>query len=325
MSGSPSRISNRTRAIARVIALLTIASAICSIWCVQRAKAAGEKALFGLGDHMMRYAGAPNQTTPVEVKLNGASFFVSHAAVDASVTEILDVFQAKCVAKNGQIGASWAEAAGLSGRTLSGLSGVKELKKEHGILDGVLRSETADAGFVVCMEAADGTRVEPSELVDGVRSFLATGDAADVGHMRYVRVSRGERRSVFVALWTEGPLPLRAMFPTKGDAPGRDPEGLPRPPRSRRLLSSEQIGRNVLLTIYGQEAQKPSASEHASSSQKLAQFYRSMLQERGYTLLESSNSAASMLVARKDGQMVTVAFGVDDEGHALATLSTRPD
>ena len=85
----------------------------------------------------------------------------------------------------------------------------------------MLRSEAKtakqEAGFVVCMEAADGSPLQASELVDGVQRFITSGDAADVGNLRYVRVTRGEERSVFVAIWTEGSLPLREMFPrTKG-------------------------------------------------------------------------------------------------------------
>jgi hypothetical protein len=284
-----------------------------------RAKAASERALFGLADHMMRFAGALNQTTPVELKLNGASFFMSNATVEASVSEVLDRFAAKCIAKNGQIGRAWADEATKAGRTLSGLSGVDEAS---GILEGILRKEVDGAGYVVCFEAPDGSSLTPSELVERVTRFTQTGDIADVGHMRYVRVTRAQShadRSFFVAVWTEGALPIYEMFPEHGDAPGRDPIGIARPRDARRILSSEQAGREVLVTMY---------QSGVATRAELQRFYTSMLQERGYTLLDARDAMSERLIVAKNeraDQMITVAFADDEAGKGIATLSTRPD
>jgi hypothetical protein len=307
------------RPLLRVWALLSALSLVCSAVLAAQAKAASERALFGLADHMMRFAGALHQTTPVELKLNGASFFLSNATVPAPVGEVLDRFAAKCAEKNGQIGRAWADEAALAGRTLSGLSGVDEAS---GVLDGVLRQEVDGAGYVVCFEAPDGSTLAPSELVARFERFIQSGDVADVGHLRYVRVTRAQSRadhSFFVAVWTEGALPIYEMFPEHGDAPGRDPIGLTRPSDARRILSSEQPGRDVLVTMY---------QSAAATRADLQRFYTSMLQERGYALLDSHDAMSEQLIIAKNeraNQLITVAFAEDEAGKGIATLSTRPD
>ena len=312
----------RIKPALRVLCLLSALSFVCSVWFAAEAKAASERALLGFADHMMRFAGAPNQTTPVELKLNGASFFLSNATVDAPLSQVLDIFAAKCAEKNGQIGRAWAEEAARAGRTVSGLSGLDE---STGILDGVLRNENDGAGYVVCFETPDGGRLSPEDLVARMQRFAETGDIADVGHLRYVRANQSMNdasRTFFVAVWTEGALPIYEMFPEHEDAPGRDPEGIARPSNSRRILSSEQAGRDVLVTMY---------QASTSTRQELQSFYTSMLKARGYTLLDVGASrgqgamSEQFIIAKSDRQMITVALADGPDGKGIATLSSRPD
>jgi len=315
-------VRKHLRPALRVVALLSAISLVCSVWFAAQAKAASERALLGFADHMMRFAGSPNQTTPVELKLNGASFFLSNGTVPAPLTQVLDIFAAKCAEKNGQIGRAWAEEAARAGRTLSGLSGMDE---STGILDGVLRNENDGAGYVVCFETPDGQRLSPEDLVARMQQFAATGDIADVGHLRYVRATQAMNdasRTFFVAVWTEGELPIYEMFPEDKDAPGRDPEGIARPSNARRILSSEQVDRDVLVTMY---------QASASTRQELQSFYTSMLKARGYTLLDVGASrgdgkmAEQFIVAKSNTQMITVALADGPDGKGIATLSSRPD
>ena len=291
----------------RILPIATLSLVVLAaglLLAVQRVRAYGERQLLSLGDHMMRYAESENQTTPVELKINGASVFMSNGAVDADVFTVLDHFQAACARKNGKMGEQWTEIAAQRGRTLS----------EHtAMMEGVFRVDGEGRGIVACFETGD-ERLEPSDFIDRVHGFLSSGDLSEVGNMRYVRVTQGKERSVFVAFWTEGPLPLWQMFPESGDAPGVDPEGIDRPQHSRRLLSSEQVGRDVLVSMYS--APKQSQSE-------LEAFYREQLKARGYTLGDRSGS--NLLIAHDDGHMVTVALASDDAGHGVATLTTRPD
>jgi hypothetical protein len=285
-------------------------SAAAALVIAHRVQARGERLLFGLTDHFALYADSPNQTTPVELKINGASVYFSRGSVDADVASVLDHFHEKCVARNGQLRAQWAEAGTRKG----------EPPERNALFDGVLRAERADEGVVACLEMGEG-RVEPSELIERVQAFVRTGDASEVGHLRYVRAFRGSDRTIFLALWSEGELPLWKMFPSEGDAPGRDPQRLERPLQTRRLLSAEQAGRGELVTAY------QSASQDAA---ELSSFYRTMLEQRGYKLLDRGSLAkkhgpSQALIAHDGEQMLVVTFASDGEGHGLALLSTRPE
>lgn len=294
---------------ARVFSLAAVICGIAGLFAVQRARAYGERMLLSLGDHMMRYAGADNQTTPVELRINGASVFVSNGAVQAPLSAVLDHFHAACTRKNGQLGAQWAEAAARTGQTVSG-------RGRSALLDGVFRVQNEEQGTVACFETGV-ERLEPAALLARFEEFMRTGDASAMGHFRYVRAFRGERRTIFVALWSEGPLPLWQMFPADGDAPGSDPEGIDRPNGSRRLLSSQQVGRDELISLYASTRQSP---------QQLADFYRSSLKARGYSLLAGGGGGpADFLVAHDGKHMLTVALAADPAGHGLATLTSRPD
>jgi hypothetical protein len=50
-------------------------SAAAALVIAHRVQARGERLLFGLTDHFALYADSPNQTTPVELKINGASVY----------------------------------------------------------------------------------------------------------------------------------------------------------------------------------------------------------------------------------------------------------
>jgi hypothetical protein len=140
--------------------------------------------------------------------------------------------------------------------------------------------------------------------------------------VRATQSSTDAASTFLVAVWTEGALPIYEMFPKDKDAPGRDPEGLARPSDARRILSSEQVDRDVLVTMY---------QASASTRQELRSFYTSMLKARGYTLLDvgASRGKGAMsdqfIIAKSNNQMLTVALADGDDGKGIATLSTRPD
>jgi hypothetical protein len=291
---------------------LALACALLGLWgallLARHAQARSERFLFGMGEHFTRYAASPNQTTPVELQINGASVYLSNGTAEADVKTVLDHFHDKCVRRNGQLRAQWAEAGTRKGKPPAGSA----------LLDGVFRAERDDAGVVACLETGE-ERLAPSELLARVQAFLATGDAATVGHLRYVHVSKSPHdpaRAFFIAIWSEDRLPLFDMFPVEGDAPGRDPSMIERPSGARRLLSAEQVGREELVSPYA------SASMNA---EQLVVFYRQMLARRGYTLLTKEASRSPLIVAQDGAHMITVAIASDGEGRAIASVATRTD
>jgi hypothetical protein len=285
--------------------VVILCAALVFGWVVQRAHARGEQLLQRFGEHMMRYAGAHHQSQPEEVVINGASFFLSTGTAATSVSEVLDQFHAKCRQKNGQLHEQW---------NALGKRAAHKPSKLPALLDGVFRSETSNVGIVACAEAADGA-LPPEQLLSRISAVLASGDISKLGNLRYAYVDRSsERESMFVAVWSEGPLNFRQMFPREGDAPGFDPIGIPRPQGSRRVIATEPKNANTGLHMY---------SAQGRNAAQLMAFYVSALPMAGFTL---STRQAHFMVAHDAKRTLTIAVQDDaNTGQGLATIATQPN
>jgi hypothetical protein len=298
-----SRWRRRAAALFRMFALAVGLSAIALCWLGQRAHAYGEHMLSRFGEHMLRYAGANHQSEPDEININGATFFLSTGTVDAGVREVLDQFHDKCLSKNGQLHAQWAA---LGKRRHS------ELNRYSALWDGVFRSGGQSNGVVACAETGEGP-LSPEHLIARIQAVLASGDLTRLGDLRYVYAARDGVRTMFVAVWSEGPLNFRRMFPAHGDAPGSDPPGIPRPQDSRRVLSTQPVGSPATLNVY--------QASHAHAAE-LGNFYAQQLPAAGFRLLTKKHR----FMAAHDGQrLVTISIQDDRAGHGVATIATQPD
>jgi hypothetical protein len=297
-------VKSRIAALLRVAGVVSLCTLVVLCWVGQRVHARGERVLQRFGDHMMRYAGADHQTVPQELTVNGASFYLSTGIVDASVPEVIDQFHAKCIEKNGQFHQQWA-AVGKKHHVVLG--------KLPAIMDGVFRTSSDSVGIVACAEASDGV-LSPELLISRLKQVLATGDLSKLGNLRYAYVTRAEQRSMFVAVWSEGPLNYRDMFPAQGDAPGGDPVGVPRPPGMRRVISTQPKNASAALNVYS------SKQQHVK---ELLAFYADALPKAGFTL---STSKQRFLSAHDGKRMVTISLQNDaSTGQGIATVATQLD
>ena len=296
--------SNTWLGLVRVALLVIACSAIALLWVGHRAHAYGERMLLQLGDHMMRYAGAYHQTAPQQFTVNGASFYLSTGSVEAPLAEVLDRFHQKCRAANGQLQAQWAHAAQARHTKLD--------PKSTSLFDGVFRSEAPNTGVVLCAETGKEA-LTPQTLLVRIKAVLATGDISKLGNLRYAYVTKDHDQSVFVALWSEGPLNFRRMFPKAADAPGIDTRGVPRPPGSRRVLSTQPDGKDALVNMY-------SAPE---GSDALMAFYWDALPKAGYTM---DTQKRHFMAAHNGAHSLTISLYDDARsGHGIATVATQPD
>jgi hypothetical protein len=89
---------------------------------------------------------------------------------------------------------------------------------------------------------------------DEGRGFVACGarEGDDSGALPvdYTYAERRGQTTHFIALHGGQGVDLREMFPSDEDAPGRDPDGLPRPSTSRRLLSLRVVDQPYEVAIY---------------------------------------------------------------------------
>jgi hypothetical protein len=118
-----------------------------------------------------------------------------------------------------------------------------------------------------------------------------------------------------VMLWTDGPLNVRQMFPTEGDAPGLDFADLPRPPKSRRILSAWEEGQGPALNMY--------LSEH-QNGKALEEHYRAELPKFGWKATtpaaNAPEHAARGVLMMRGGVSAVVAAATDAQGRGIASL-----
>ena len=218
-----------------VIGLLV---ALLSVLGLRAAQARVGESLKGFATELLTWKSARFASEPRNLWLNGAELRFVSASTPLSVTETLDQLQEVCERHGGIAGAErllLAKSAALSQRSTSWLH-------------GVFRKESADEGFLVCLDTGGGLSL--SDLAKGIQRFAKTGDLADLGGLRYVLVRREADVTSALILWADGPLPLLHLFPEQGDAPGREPLNLPRPDRAKRVLSAAERDAPYSVTLY---------------------------------------------------------------------------
>lgn len=289
----------------RVSAWIALVSIAALAWTWQRAHAYGERMLNQMGEHMLRYAQALHQTSPEELSINGSHFFISTGSVAANVDEVLNTFHAKCNQKNGQLHDQWAEVAAQRGVEITS-------DNYNSLMDGVFRGSDGRRGVIACLETGPA-RLSPDLLLERGRRALQTGDLSLLGGLRYVFITPGSgpNTSVFVALWSEGSVNIRSMFPKDGDAPGEDPEGIPRPSPSARVIATQPKGHAASLHVY---------SSSTLHKDELRAFYARELPKAGFTLYAEKPEFLSAVAGRRT---LTLTLRDDPKsGKGIATLAT---
>jgi hypothetical protein len=312
------RVAARAAAIGRVIGFLSLVWIVASIGAAGMVRADLDEAMLGFGAEMMRLDRARQQSEPAPLTINGARVSVSSGMSDASVDEVLDEVEARCRARDSHLGAQ-LEPGGEHGAVLAAEAGIENA----GVLDSTLRESDGERGYVACLDMGPDD-VGPEEILARVERFLESGDISDIGHLRYAFAERAGEGSHFVAYWSDGPLNVGEMFPSTGDAPGEDVEGVARPPSSRRILSARADGEPYGLTVYG---------DSPLSATQLEAFHRRSLLEAGFVLrdIDGDTDGETVvaayeveggrgLVAERDGRLVLVVIGSDPEDRGTVEI-----
>jgi hypothetical protein len=224
--------------LAAALAVLSVAGLAWS------ARVKARDALQSAGELMLRYADAERIDAPRELVVNGLALHVLSGVSTKPLGTVLDFFQARC-----------KEVGGGFDREIAKLlqaQGAAPLP-EPITRGGTLREDDEHNGYLACLDLATD-QLETSELIARLQAFAESGDVAKVGDLRFVWARRAREQTSYVALWSEGPLPLPVAFPEAGDAPGVDLPSLPRPERSVRVLSAWQRDAAPSLVSYRSEA-----------------------------------------------------------------------
>jgi hypothetical protein len=240
--GNYSNLSQRVRTAAlgclrAVLVLGLVVGALCAL-SIRSAQARVSESLRGFASELMNWKSGSFASAPRNLWLNGGELRFVSASTELSVSETLDRLEDVCHQRGGLVGAE------------------RVLKAKHATLGrsstawlhGAFREESTTEGFLACLDT--GGALGPGELAKRIQRFAETGDLAALGQLRYVLARREGNLTSALLLWTEGAFPLLHMFPEHGDAPGRDPRGIPRPAQAERLLSAAERDAPYSLTLY---------------------------------------------------------------------------
>lgn len=304
------------RSIRRFPGLLRVGLFLVAVWAglaylaTRKAEAEVREMMLGMGAELMRFPGS-TQGVERDVEFNGAVVHMMEGSVNRPVNEVLDYFEARCM----ELDRSHERLLELQ---QEGFLGEGDLT----LSDSVMRHDYGPTAFVACLDPGEEhDNGDPDSIGDRLSAFLESGDLADVGALRYVYVERhqddgGEEMSQIVSLYTDGPVNIYDMFPTAGDAAGADVDDVPRPPGSRRILSSRVVGRPYGVTMYASET---------SSAEDLDRYYRAALPELGWAEIASHEGervtvdGMKLYTVSKGERIVTVALS-EEEGVTSTTI-----
>lgn len=250
------------------------------------------------------------------VLLNGEPIYVTNFNVPKTKQEVLDGIEKACVERSGNLGADYDK---LPAAFKAGLD--DNLRKRFST--GVVREEQGREGSVACvLQHGDGGIKALSEKLG---RFAKSGDVADIGDFRYVYVRESARGTRVLTAWTEGSFRMKNMFPTEGEPAGSDPQNMPRPDDSKRIMSAEIEGAPYGVRVY--ESAQPAAAI-------FAQYERDMPTLGWDTLpktpaLEETTRAFSrpgvdvMVVAQENDGRTFVSL-VESTMRTTATATTAP-
>jgi hypothetical protein len=294
LASSLRRWTTRILAVARAAFCLFIVVAILVAGCLRSAHAHLGESLLGFGDQLAKWQGVKALSGRRQLNVNGLALGLMTLSTDLDVTHVLDRFQDLCRKRGGlAVPASLAKKLGSGARAF----------------DGSFRQESAAQGVLACLDSDHPLTL--SELGERLTRLRDTGDLAALGDLRYVLARRSGDTTTLLVFWTEGSAPLFSLFPKTGDALGRDPKDLPRPPTSQRMLSAaEQGAAPYSLTLYRVANQTP---------EQLRQWYRRELENSGWRVVHDSSSRT--LHAQRPGRSLLVTFTSSTTSGAVATVA----
>jgi hypothetical protein len=287
------------------------------VFVYQRARAQMGEMLFALGVEMLRYDDVEKQGETRTLHLNGQEIHLATAVTRHPLERVLDYYESRCMEHDGRLAEQITELS--RGDAVPG-------EIDGSMFDATLRSEEGNKGYVACLD--QGTeRASPDGVIEKFERFKATLDISEMGALRYIYAEESDGTTLFVTFWSDGPLRIREIFPSEGDAPGRDVEGVPRPDGSRRILSSWEAGEPQIVAMY---------QSGEAEVRDIDSFYRRSMEDGGWTLLELDEERRRalgfevprtpnpFLVFEQDERMVAVGISqADSQGPVTTVLGLR--
>ncbi len=262
------------------------------------AKAAFGERLLGFGAELSHWENFHLSTAPRRISLNGAELELVVATTQLSIADTLDRLEGVCEQGGGVVGSN------VLPKLLKATTAVS-----RSWLSGRIRKESERDGVLACLDS--GMPLGLEELNARLHAFAKSADLKELGALRYATARRTGNVTTVLFIWSEGSVPLRAMFPKSGDAPGFDPHGVPRPKGSSRLLSGAEHGAPYSIAVYRTEMETPEA---------LLGWYRTALPAAGFVVEDAASSA---LLARQDERTLLIHATKTAHGVAVAVAELK--
>lgn len=279
-----SRLLRRLLGVGRVLACAAVLLSVCLLLGARHAQAKFGEELSGFGHHLLSWHNSRPHSGVRSLHLNGASFRLLTLTVDKSLTDTLDHFEDECDATGGLLG------------PLGSL----------GLAPNRIRREANGEGMLACFDS--GGRLELEELIERVERFTVSADLSDIGALRYVFVRGNDETTTALVLWTLGPIPLKDMFPPEGDAPGYDPQDLPRMPGTRRTLSASEAMNPYSVALY-----------EVNGQEDVSLWYREKLSQDGWSIANLSRDDA--ILATRGSRTILIRVNTGSGAIAILELS----
>jgi hypothetical protein len=188
---------------------------------------------------------------------------------------------------------------------------VRPCRADGAWLNPVVHTRGSAQGVAGCILPSDS-----QGLGERLRAFASSGDVSSLGQLRVTWAMRSGDETRYVAIGSDGPLELLAMFPTDGDAPGVDLAALPRPPGARRVLSTWQDGAAPLLVSY----------ESSLSLDELERAYTAELSRHGVVKVmpQPASDERVLLVAGDEHDHLAI-LARDGEGTLISIIPFAND
>ena len=269
----------------RLAVFATVLFVSAAAFVLRSARADVAEALWAVGSGIMAFPGAPREEVR-RLRLNGVRLSFRTQAVEASLADVLDYYEANC----GSVIATQAARGDL-------------------------------AGYVACLDMGDAPQ-DLGALVNRFVAFSVTGDLRELGALRYAFARRGaagpDGKVFLLTMWADSAFNLYRMLPrAASDAAGRDLFEVPRPPGSQRILSAWEQGQPSGVLIYRLAA---------GSAEELEAFYRAELPRAGWRVIERHPGESlrvddiHLLTAEKGNRLVTVLCQSDGASRAILTI-----
>ena len=316
-SAAPSKPGFFRRTFSSVPKVLRVLVFIIAVWAIalmataHRVEAEVQEIMLGLGSEMMHMPDA-NEGRVRQMNFNGAPIQFRTARAARPMAEVLDFFEQRCQARDGRIGEQIEEAMNELGEEV-----------ETRDVDGTMRFDTSRRGYVACFDMGE-EKQDHEALTSRIQRFIESGDLSEVGHMRYMFAEAVEEDETFVVtIFSDQAVNIYDMFPSEGDAPGADPQGVPRPSDSRRILSANESGRPYGMFLYVHE----SGSEPAQVERR---YREELMPSAGWIPVAWRDDervrvdGAFVSAWKKDERLVTLTFA-ENEGVATTSVLTSDE